>query len=156
MHDEHPAEQPVEQHIARSAREMTGLQMHGILRLREAVFVTEQGIVVEEEIDAVDALDTTIHHWLELDGRPVAVLRMLLDGDAVVIGRVATARVHRGRGLAGRLIRESLEQIDEDRRPVALHAQAHLEHWYARLGFRRDGDDFLEAGIVHTPMLLRR
>lgn len=151
-----PDRQPIEHHLALTAREMTGLQMHGILRLRTAVFVLEQGIVVEEEIDAADALDTTIHHWLELDGRPVAVLRLLTGGDTMVVGRVATAREHRGRGLAARLIRQVLEQIAGDGRPVGLHAQAHLEHWYARLGFRRDGEDFLEAGIPHTPMILRR
>lgn len=148
--------QSAERHVALTAQKMTGLQMHGILHLRESVFVMEQGIVVEEEIEAADALDTTIHHWLELDGRPVAVLRLLTGGDAVVVGRVATAREHRGRGLAARLIRQALEQIAEDDRPVRLHAQAHLEHWYERLGFRRDGDDFPEAGIPHTPMLLRR
>ena len=40
--------------------------------------------------------------------------------------------------------------------PVVLDAQSHLEEWYARFGFGRDGAEFVEDGIPHVPMRLDR
>lgn len=144
------------------ASEMTGLQMHGILHLRERVFVVEQGISSVEEIEASDAWDTTVHLWLEDDGRPVSVLRVLYDAPEISIGRVATDAEHRGKGLSGVLIRAALREIeqaqagsDQPARPIQLHAQAHLEGWYARFGFVREGEVFQEAGIPHVSMVMR-
>ena len=36
--------------------------------------------------------------------------------------------------------------------PLQLNAQAHLERWYESFGYRRTGDDFDDAGILHVPM----
>jgi ElaA protein len=41
-------------------------------------------------------------------------------------------------------------------REVVLGAQSYLETWYAEFGFVRDGDDYLDDGIPHLPMRLRR
>jgi ElaA protein len=74
------------------------------------------------------------------------------DG-AARIGRVATAARWRGRGLASALVRSVL---DETTGPVVLDAQSHLEGLYARLGFARAGEPFVEDGIPHLPMRLDR
>ena len=136
--------------------EMTGLQMHAITLLRERVFVVEQKTTEVTEIDELDALQTTVHHWLEIDGRPAAVLRVLAHKEAIAIGRVATAHEHRGKGLAGRLMRLVLQDLAPLQRPVVLLGQSHLEQWYERLGFVRSGDEVLEVGIPHVPMTLSR
>ena len=157
--DPEPAavEQPsAERHVALPLAEMTGLQMHAITLLRERVFVVEQKTTEVTEIDELDALQTTIHHWLEIDGRPAAVLRVLAHEEAIAIGRVATAHEHRGKGLAGRLMRLVLQDLAPLNRPVVLLGQSHLEQWYERLGFVRSGDEVLEVGIPHVPMTLSR
>ena len=64
--------------------------------------------------------------------------------------RVATARRFRGQGLAARLIDEGLARFGDV--PVTLGAQAHLEGWYERFGFRTNGPGYLEDGIPHVPM----
>jgi len=33
-----------------------------------------------------------------------------------------------------------------------MDAQSHLNAFYARFGFVRDGEDFVEDGILHTPL----
>jgi ElaA protein len=33
-----------------------------------------------------------------------------------------------------------------------MGAQAHLEDWYGRFGFRRSGPGYVEDGIPHIPM----
>ena len=35
---------------------------------------------------------------------------------------------------------------------LRLNAQAYLEDWYGRFGYRRSGENFVEAGIDHVPM----
>ncbi len=137
--------------------------LYRILRLRTQVFVHEQRIVDEEEIDGRDLEDTTTLFWVEENGEVLATLRLLQDDvpahagpDATApahVGRVATAQQARGRGLAADLVRAALEHAGTD---VAISAQAYLEGWYGRLGFVRTGENYLEAGIDHVPMLFTR
>ena len=124
--------------------------LYRIVRLRTEVFVYEQGIVSEPELDGLDLEPGTTHYWVEEGDDVVATLRVLdADGPVIHIGRVATAKHARGRGLAARLI-ESV--IDDHPQPVEILAQAYLEDWYGRLGFERTGPNCVEAGIDHLPM----
>ena len=79
-----------------------------------------------------------------------ATIRVLDDGATRAIGRVATAPGHRGAGLAARLIEQGIALCDGV--PITLGAQAHLEGWYERFGFRRSGPGYDEDGIPHVPM----
>jgi ElaA protein len=51
------------------------------------------------------------------------------------------------------MIRRAIELAGD--RSVVLSAQSHLADWYGQFGFFRDGDEYLEDGIVHTPMRLQ-
>ncbi len=127
--------------------------LYALVRLRVDVFVVEQECAYPE-LDGRDLDADTQHVWIEgPDGVPSAYLRVLEDGEALRIGRVATAQGARGRGLAGDLMRRALELADGlGGRAVVLDAQAHLAGWYERFGFVRSGEDFVEDGIPHTPM----
>ena len=127
--------------------------LYRILRLRTQVFVHEQRIVDEEEIDGRDLEDTTTLFWVAENGEVLATLRLLQDDLPSHVGRVATAQRARGRGLAADLVRAALDHAGTD---VAISAQAYLEGWYGRLGFVRTGENYLEAGIDHVPMLFTR
>ncbi|OLT17570.1 GNAT family N-acetyltransferase [Serinicoccus sp. CNJ-927] len=125
--------------------------LHDLLRLRVDVFVVEQECAYPE-IDGRDVEETTVHLWTDVDGGVAATVRILVDDDGTRhLGRVATHRDHRGQGYAAALLREGLDRLGPG--PVHLGAQAHLEQWYARLGFRRSGPDYLEDGIPHLPMV---
>ena len=72
-------------------------------------------------------------------------------GEAEASGaRVATAVPARSAGLAARLIERGIELCGDS--PITLGAQAHLEGWYERFGFRRSGAGYVEDGIPHVPM----
>ena len=118
--------------------------------LRSEVFVVEQDCPYLD-LDGRDLEPLTRHLWIEQDGRPVATLRLLDDGEVLRIGRVATVVPARGRGLAARLVRAALGLAGE--RTVVLDAQSHLVDWYAAFGFAPSGRGFVEDGIPHTPML---
>jgi ElaA protein len=131
--------------------DMTARTFHDIVRLRVDAFIVEQGCAYAE-LDGRDVLDTTEHFWIEADGAPVSYLRMYPGPDgATWVGRVVTARAHRGHGLGARLMRHALERAPG---PVLIAAQSHLAAWYQRMGFARCGPDYVEDGISHTPMRL--
>ena len=141
---------PSEVRVARFV-ELAPRTFHDIVRLRIDVFVVEQGCPYPE-LDGRDVLDSTRHVWVQAGDAVVAYLRLYPDAaGATWIGRVVTAAEHRGRGLGDLLMRHAISLAEP---PVRISAQSRLEQWYAGLGFARCGQDFLEDGIPHTPMLL--
>ncbi len=124
--------------------------LYSILKLRVDVFVVEQDCVYPE-LDGRDLEPGAILLWATDSGTVVATLRVLEEtGGNARIGRVATAADHRGSGVAGALMQAAIEQLPG--RDIELHAQAHLEKWYERFGFRRSGPGYIEDGIPHVPM----
>jgi predicted GNAT family N-acyltransferase len=129
--------------------ELTPFEVYGLCRLRVDVFVVEQACPYPE-LDGRDTEPTTVHLWFEEDGEILATIRVLDDGDTRAIGRVATAASARGRGLAARLMEEGIALCAGV--PITLGAQAYLEGWYQRFGFRTSGPGYVEDGIPHVPM----
>lgn len=118
-------------------------------KLRQDVFVVEQACPYAD-LDGRDGEPGTRHVVLREEGRVVGYGRVLDDGDAWRIGRVALARPARGRGLAD-VVLETALQVCPDR-DVVLDAQVPLRDWYAAHGFVDSGEEFLEDGIPHVPM----
>jgi ElaA protein len=126
--------------------------LYEVLALRVDVFVVEQ-VCPYRELDGRDLEPGTRLLWAQRNGSVVATLRILDEGGGVVrIGRVATAAEARGNGLGAELVTRAIALAGD--RKVVLAAQAHLADWYCQFGFVRDGDDYPEDGIVHTPMRL--
>ena len=133
--------------------ELTAAQLYELLRLRVDVFVVEQACPYPE-LDGRDAEPATVHLWHEsADGTVLSTIRVLDNGADRAIGRVATAASARGRGLSAELVRRGIELCGG--RAIDIGAQAYLEHWYERFGFRRSGPDYVEDGIPHLPMRLQ-
>jgi ElaA protein len=143
-----PEAHPLRLRRARFA-ELTPFEVYGLCRLRVDVFVVEQKCPYPE-LDGRDVEPTTVHLWQESAGEIAATIRVLDDGASRAIGRVATAPGFRGQGLAARLIEEGIQLCGDV--PITLGAQAHLEGWYERFGFRRSGPGYVEDGIPHVPM----
>jgi ElaA protein len=128
--------------------------LYGILAVRAEVFVVEQDCAYLDP-DGRDLEPDARQVWAEVDGSVVATLRVLRDADgAARIGRVATAPAVRGAGYGVALMRHALTLVPDGE--VVLGAQAYLEGWYGQFGFVRDGTDYVEDGIPHLPMRLRR
>lgn len=133
-------------------------RMDAAIAIRFAVFVDEQGVPPEEELDAWDGAGAAqAVHALALDegGAPVGTGRFFpLEDRKVQIGRMAVVRAARGRGAGAALLAALLA---EARRRgflgAALNAQDHAVGFYARAGFRPAGAVLMEAGILHQPMV---
>ncbi len=123
-------------------------ELHDILELRSRVFVVEQEITEEPE---VDGRDPEAHHVMMWDGeRLVGTVRILLDKAPVKVGRVAVDKEFRGEGRGAAMMRAVGEYLGN--RHAKLHAQSHLEGWYAGLGWQRVGENFDIVGIDHVRM----
>lgn len=121
-----------------------------IRTIREAVFVTEQGVPPELEMDDRDPL---CKHVLALvDDCPAGTARLdiLKNGK---IGRLAVLANFRHQGL-GHSIMQALEAIGREHHLPFLwcHAQKVAVPFYKSLGYTVSSTDFLEAGIVHCKM----
>jgi predicted GNAT family N-acyltransferase len=129
--------------------------------VRIAVFVDEQQIPREEELDALDEL--AAHCIGYLSGIPVAAGRLVIQEAGTEapegcgkIGRMAVLRQHRGRGF-GAFILEALERegVRRGLRLFKLSAQLSARGFYDRAGYEAVGDVYDEVGIPHIAMAKR-
>ena len=121
-------------------------------RIRFAVFVEEQGVPPELEMDGNDRASL---HALAYDGESaIGTGRLLPDGH---IGRMAVLKDRRGRG-AGRALLRKLVEAARSRgdREVQLSAQVHALGFYLAEGFQPEGPVYEEAGIPHQAMRRRQ
>lgn len=120
--------------------------------IRYAVFVDEQKVPAEIELDDRDALSL---HALALDaqGRVLGTGRLLPDGH---IGRMAVLQSARGQGVGTALLRALLQAARaRGDREVVLSAQTHAMPFYEKAGFIAEGDEYDDAGIPHRQMRRR-
>lgn len=119
-------------------------------QIRHKVFVEEQQIAVEDDLDEQDI--TSEHFLLLINDRPVATARLTAKGH---LGRLAVLKPLRGKGLAKKLIKIVLNYCKRiDLKKVYLNAQITAVNFYAQLGFKANGEEYQEVGIAHLPMLL--
>ncbi len=117
--------------------------------IRMKVFVKEQGVPADIEMDAMDA--SSLHAIaVDLAGRPVGTGRLLPDGH---IGRMAVLPKHRGKGIGGAILSSLLEvSFQRGDEEAVLSAQVQAVPFYTRFGFEAEGDEYEEAGIPHVVM----
>lgn len=120
--------------------------------IRCRVFVDEQGVTPEEEIDG---LDEQAIHFLAMAGNiPAGTARMRRhDQDTCKVERVAVLKTMRGTGVGKALMRTMEAWARHDGcKQVLLHSQTRVLEFYRRLGYQEFGEVFMDAGIEHLAM----
>lgn len=117
--------------------------------VRETVFVREQGVPLELELDAQDP-DCLHVLARDADDRPIGTGRLT---PAHTLGRMAVLPEWRGRGVGAAML-AALTDLARERRwnALELHAQADAIGFYLRHGYLPIGPRFMEAGIEHQSM----
>ena len=119
-----------------------------ICAIRYEVFVDEQNVPEELEIDGLDG--EAKHVLTFVDEVPIGTGRILSDGH---IGRVAVLKNYRGLGIGKSIMKELIKWAqDMSLEKVWLSSQLHAHSFYLDLGFVCVGEIYKEAGIDHIKM----
>ncbi|MBX2848131.1 MAG: GNAT family N-acetyltransferase [Acidiferrobacterales bacterium] len=133
--------------------ELTVVELHDLLRLRQAVFVVEQNCVYAD----IDELDKTAWHLLARHENSLCAYARVIppNQNQVSIGRVLTSSKLRGQGVGKQVMQQSLDFIalNYPNNAIKISAQAHLERFYSEFGFVKTSDPYDEDGILHVDML---
>ena len=132
--------------------------LYDIIALRQAIFVVEQNCPYQD----LDGLDKAAFHMTcRVDNTLLAYQRCLPPGTSYAessIGRIIVSTAARGRQLGRELVQRG---IDFNRRQwpgadMRIGAQAHLAAFYGSLGFKLQGDEYIEDGIPHVHRVLSK
>lgn len=139
-------------------QELTCDQLFDLLQLRVDVFVVEQQCAYAE-LDVFDRHAETRHlSGSDERGQLIAYARILppeLKFAEASLGRFVVKREARGKGVGHELLSTALEVIQKEwpGNAVRIHAQEYLKQFYARYGFTRISNVYLEDGIPHVEMV---
>ena len=134
----------------------TDEQLQQCLEIRKEVFVEEQQVPVELEIDQFDHLEPDAYHLLiEVQGQPAATGRITYYQDnAAKMQRVAVRQAFRSQGI-GKVLMLGLENVARELglEKSILDAQLHAVPFYEKLGYVVTSEEpFEDAGIMHHRM----
>ncbi|WP_458127301.1 GNAT family N-acetyltransferase [Paenibacillus sp. Z3-2] len=131
-------------------------QLEQALGIRHHVFVIEQQVPAEIEIDQYDVISPDVHHvLLSTDGQAVATGRLIYySKDTAKMQRIAVLESHRSFGY-GRVL---LLAMEERARELGLSysvldAQCQAQKFYEKLGYEVISEEpFYDADILHVRM----
>ena len=122
-------------------------------RIRIRVFVREQGVPAEIELDSDDR--RAIHFIASIEGSPVGTARLVVRAGGAKIGRMAVLKSQRRKKVGNKLLARAIATAKKLKAPkIYLHAQVPVIGFYESAGFRCVGPVFDEAGIAHRKMIL--
>lgn len=131
-------------------------QLQDALFVRRIVFINEQQVPEEEEIDQYDKVDRATHFVMyNDDDQPIGAGRFRKVDNLGKIERICILPEYRKIG-AGKELMETIIQYGKDTNvsTLVLGAQTHALNFYEKLGFVVTSDVFMDAGIPHKTMEL--
>lgn len=132
----------------------TDSDLQTALAIRKAVFIEEQQIPASEEYDEFDTLAASCEHILVyINEQPVGTARLRVVDDYGKLERICILQPFRKCGL-GKVIIDKLEVLAQEKglTQSKLSAQVYAEGFYEKFGYRRTGEEYLDAGIPHVLM----
>jgi len=121
-------------------------------KIRMEVFVNEQNVPPEEELDEHDATAT---HFIIYDNKTaVATSRLRFVDEYGKLERICVKQEYRGQSYGKQLL-EAMEKVISDKhyKKAKLNAQTQAEDFYKKLGYKTVSEEFLDAGIPHVTMI---
>ena len=140
------------QTIIRVKRVASAAELAQAFRIRMRVFVQEQGVPRDIELDRDD--QRAIHFLAFTSTKAVGTARLVRHGHGAKIGRMAVLKHQRRKGVGRKLLKRAIETADKlGADKIYLHAQIAVMGFYEKLGFRAVGPVFEEAAIRHRKMI---
>ena len=123
--------------------------------IRKEVFMKEQAVPVDDEIEETD-LTYTHYLFFNKENEALGTMRILLDEDThvVLFGRIAILKKYRGTNYGKRMVCQVEKLLSQKFSPltIKLAAQEQALGFYNAIGYKTTSDMFMEAGIKHYNM----
>lgn len=122
-----------------------------VFRIREIVFIKEQKVPKNIEIDEFDKI---VKHFIVLyENKSIGCARIRFVDKKAKLERIALLKNYRGKGF-GKIVTKYLVKYCKKKnvKEIFMHSQYHLKDFYRKLGFKQRRKAFLEAGIKHIQM----
>lgn len=126
------------------------------LAIRKTVFIDEQHVPAELEVDEHEADAIYFVAYDEDQQQPLGTARILIQPTENIIQRVAVLKTARGKHVGQRLMNAIIEYAKQHHiQTLTLGAQDHAIDFYRKLGFEiSDPTPYQDAGISHFHMHL--
>jgi len=131
----------------------TPQEQKNVLDIRRSVFIDEQQIPVEIEIDAFE--ESAIYVIAYFDEEAVGTARWREIGNTVKLERFAVLKNYRNKGIGRKLTMFIIDRIPQGK-IIFLNSQESAIGFYSKLGFISKGPLFEEANILHQKMIFPR
>jgi len=134
----------------------TDEQLREAFDVRMEVFVKEQGVPADIELDEYDDSPASCRHYIvRSEGETIAAGRYRAYEPGIAkMQRIAVVKRCRGAGVGTFLLKAMEDEAKEEGyRAAILDAQCSAEPFYQRLGYETVSEEpFLDAGIPHVRM----
>jgi predicted GNAT family N-acyltransferase len=134
----------------------TDEQLNEAFAIRVEVFVEEQGVPRELELDELDVSPAACNHYLVMEGdAPIATGRFkTYESGVAKMQRIAVLKPSRSLGVGKFLLLEMEKEAERmGYRYSLLDAQCAAEEFYQKLGYVTESKEpFLDADIWHVRM----
>lgn len=127
-------------------------ELEDAFSVRRTVFIDEQNVPAEEEIDQYE--DEAVHFVTYLEGSPIAAGRFRVVDGYGKVERICVLKEARKTG-SGKAIMNEIEAYAHNQglHKLKLNAQTHAIPFYVGLGYEAVSEEFLDAGIPHKTMI---
>ena len=122
-------------------------------KIRHTVFVIEQNCPEEIEYENEEICT---HFLLTYKKDPIATARYRKTNNGYKLERFAVLKEERGKGFGHKILKAMLKDLSSYKEVIYMHAQVDVLPFYQKIGFKKEGDIFEEAGIMHYKMQLIR
>ena len=131
----------------------TPREQKNVINIRRSVFIDEQQIPVEIEMDAFE--ESAIYVIAYFDEEAVGTARWREIGNTVKLERFAVLKNYRNKGIGRKLTMFIIDRIPQGK-IIFLNSQESAIGFYSKLGFISKGPLFKEANILHQKMIFPR
>ena len=123
------------------------------INIRKEVFIKEQNVPLDIEIDG---LDLESEHFIAYLGKdPIGCARIRFNKKYARLERIAILKKHRCNGFGTELTKFLIDYCrKQNYGEIVIHSQNYVIDFYKKLGFKTRGETFLEADIEHKEMYL--
>jgi predicted GNAT family N-acyltransferase len=123
-------------------------------KIRETVFMGEQKVSREEEMDEFDR--TATHIIAYYNDKVAGCARIRFMGEKAKLERLAILKEFRKKGVGKKVLEFMIAHSKEKGAVEAYgHAQLYARDFYEKCGFKARGEEFMEANIRHIEMYMR-